>query len=110
VPVVLGASGPPDLPPLGAVNLAMVLAEAVVLVGVVVALARGFRDVRAPFAAVTWPRPSFGLARKVASAVRSASERARRAGVGLAAAGLLEVGAIVLAGRLVFLAARSGFL
>jgi hypothetical protein len=109
VPVVLGASGPPDLPPLGAVNLALVLAEAVVLVGAVVALARGFRDVRVPFVALPGLRP-FGLARKIASAVRPASDRARRAGVGLAAAGLLEAGAIVLAGRLVLLAARSGFL
>jgi hypothetical protein len=110
VPVVLAASGPPDLPPLGVVNLALVLTEAVVLVGAVVALARGFRDVRVPFVAMTWPRPTPGFARRIASAIRPATERARRASVGLAAAVLLEAGAIVLAGRLVLLAARSGFL
>jgi hypothetical protein len=59
---------------------------------------------------MTWPRPPPGFARRIASVVRPATERARRARVGLAAAVLLEAGAIVVAGRLVLLAARSGFL
>jgi hypothetical protein len=109
-PVVLGASGAPDLPPVGGLNLAVVVAEAALLVGLVVLLGRGFRDARGAF--VSLPvrgRPPGPLAR-VAAAARPVRDRLQRVGAGVAAAALLEAGAVILAARLVFLAARSGFL
>jgi multicomponent Na+:H+ antiporter subunit D len=109
-PLVLTASGPPELPAVGGLNLALILAEGAILAGAVLVLARGFRRAPAP-AAVTTPavrRPArFG---RWGGAVRPAAERLTRVGAGLAAAVLLEAAALVLAGRLVLLAARGGFL
>jgi hypothetical protein len=107
VPEVLGASGAPSLPALGGLNLAVVVAEAVLLVGAVVLLARGFRDTRGAFV----PLPvRFGAVARLAAAAGPAAARLRRAGAGLATAVVLEAAAVVLAARLVLVAARSGFL
>jgi Proton-conducting membrane transporter len=108
VPEVLAASGAPNLPPVGGLNLAVVLAEAVMLVGAVVLLGRGFRDARAPFVANGWPRP--GPFVRVARTVRAGEDRLGRRRVGLIAAAVVEAAAIGLAGRLVVVTSQAGFL
>jgi hypothetical protein len=109
-PVVLGASGAPDLPPVGGLNLAVVLAEAALVVGLVVLLGRGFRDARGAFVPLPVRGRIPGPMARVAAAGRPVLDRLQRVGAGVAAAALLEAGAVILAVRLVFLAARSGFL
>jgi Proton-conducting membrane transporter len=111
VPEVLAASGAPDLPPVGGLNLAVVLAEAVLLVGAVVVLGRGFRDVRTPFVAISRPRP--GPFVRVDRTVRSVKDRLGRLGtrrVGPIAAAVVEAVAIGLAVRLVVVTSQAGFL
>ncbi|MGH2678730.1 MAG: hypothetical protein ACRDHB_10280, partial [Actinomycetota bacterium] len=108
VPEVLASSGAPVLPPVGGLNLALVLAEAVLLVGAVVLLGRGFRDVRAPFAAITWPRPAPFV--RVARTVRSVEVRLGKRRVGLIAAAVVEAMAVGLAVRLVVVTSQAGFL
>jgi hypothetical protein len=105
-PVVLAPSGAPALPPVGGLNLAAVTFEALLLVGLVVLVAGGFRDARTAFLSL----PRRVRASRAVEAGRRVQAGLQRAGVGVAAAVILEAGAIVLAGRLVFLAARSGFL
>jgi hypothetical protein len=115
LPLTLPATGIPDLPAIGVINLALVLAEAALLVGVVVLLGRGFREVPAVFEAP--PRAQRPVARRRGEPVRrvlrvpaAAVARARSAGAGLGLAAVLEAATVVLAVRLVFLAARGGFL
>jgi hypothetical protein len=108
VPEVLAASGAPDLPPSGGLNLAVVLAEAVLLVGAVVLLGRGIRDVRAPFVAIGWPRPAPFV--RIARTFRSVEDRLGRRHVGLLAAAVVEAVAIGLVVRLVVVTSRAGFL
>jgi hypothetical protein len=108
VPEVLAASGAPDLPPVGGLNLAVVLAEALLLVGVVILLGRGFRDARTPFVAIGWPRPRPFV--RVARTVRSVEERLGKRRVGLIAAAAVEAAAIGVAVRLVAVTSQAGFL
>jgi hypothetical protein len=108
-PEVLGASGAPALPPVGGLNLAVVMAEAALLVGLVILLGRGFRDSRAPFVPLRWPGRAPSLLARVAGAGRF-RDRARTAGVAMATAAVVEAGALVLAARLVILSANQGFL
>jgi hypothetical protein len=108
VPEVLAASGAPDLPPVGGLNLAVVLAEAVLLIGAVVLLGRGFRDVRTSFVAIGWPRPAPFV--RVARTVRSVEERLGKRRVGLIAAAVVEAAAIGVAVRLVVVTSQVGFL
>jgi hypothetical protein len=105
-PALLAPSGAPALPPVGGLNLAAVTLEAVLLVGLVVLVAGGFRDVRTGFLSI----PTRVRATRAVAAARRVRENLESVGLGVAVAMILEVGAIVLAGRLVFLAARSGFL
>jgi hypothetical protein len=114
-PVVLAASGAPDLPPLGGLNLLLVVGEAVALVAVLVLVGRGFRDARAPSLAASSVLPE-ALLRAAARARRplarpgSLVAAARKRGLDLGIV-LLLVGAVaVLAARIVLVAARSGFL
>jgi hypothetical protein len=106
---VLPASGAPTLPPIGGRNLLLLLGGAVLAVGAVVALAGGFRDRLVP-ADVGVPPTARGPVRRAVARLGPPTERLRRAGVGVAAAAVLEAAALILAVRLVFLAARSGFL
>jgi hypothetical protein len=110
VPVVLEASGAPSLPPVGGLNLAVVLTQAVLLVGVVVLLGRGFRDARGPFVPLPIRTGTPPVLAKLAAATHPVRDRLKRFQVGVAAAAVLEAGAVVLAARLVLLAAGSGFL
>lgn len=105
---VLAASGAPSLPPVGGLNLALVLTEALLLVGVVVALGRGFRQAGPPFVPIPWPRPA--VLSRLGSGLYPVRDRLTRAGVGLSTALLLEVAALGLAARLVLVTARAGFL
>lgn len=110
VPVVLEASGAPSLPPVGGLNLAVVLVQAILLVGVVVLLGRGFRDARGPFVPLPIRAGTPPVLAKLAAATHPVRDRLKRFQVGVAAAAVLEAGAVVLAARLVLLAAGSGFL
>jgi hypothetical protein len=108
-PDLLPASAAPTLPPIGGRNLLLLLGGAVLVVGAVVALAGGFRDRLVP-ADVGAPPTARGPVRRAVARLGPSAERLRRAGVGMAAAAVLEAAALILAVRLVFLAARSGFL
>jgi hypothetical protein len=108
-PEVLGASGAPALPPVGGLNVAVVMVEAALLVGLVVLLGRGFRDSRAPFVPLRWPGRAPSFLAPMMGAGRL-GDRARTAEVIMAAAAVAEAGAVVLAARLVILSASRGFL
>jgi len=121
VPVVLPSTGAPDLPPLGGLNLALVVGEAAALVVLVALLGRGFRDARAPYVPATSGRlaeavrPALGRAGALVSRgpvarPASALARARTRGLDLGLVLALEIAALVLAGRVVAVAAGSGFL
>jgi len=118
LPEVLPTAGAPGFPIIGGVRMALLLAPALALVAAVVALGRGVRDVRwdptagsrgeaipvrrlrrllEPFAAVSRP-----LTEQVV--------RARSLGAGYGLAAVLEIAAVLLAGRIVLLSARAGFL
>lgn len=116
-PLVLAATGAPDLPAVGGRNLAVVLGEAVLLVSAIVVLGRGFRDASAPHV----PAVSGRLEQAVrAAGVRLAGSplarpaaavgAARRRGLDLGVVLLLELAAAVLAAWIVMDAAGSGFL
>jgi hypothetical protein len=115
-PVVLAASGAPDLPPLGGLNLALVIGEGLAIVGLIVLLGRGFRDARVPFTAVVGgavPAPGRRLGALVARPLRGpirALAGARARGLDLGVVVVLELAALVLAARVVLVAADSGFL
>ena len=116
LPEVLPAAGAPDLPPLGGGRaLAGVILPAVVVVGLVLVLGRGLRDVRAEFvpplgggaeaAGKAWARVQPLLTR-----VRGIGRRASAQGLGFGMALVFEVVAVVMAARLLLIGARSGFL
>lgn len=106
LPLTLPATGIPDLPAIGGINLALVLAEAVLLVGLVLLLGRGFRET-SPMQVVP-PEGQPKEARRLR--LPPVVVRARSAGAGLGLAAVLEAATAVLAARLVFLVARGGFL
>lgn len=107
LPLTLPATGIPDLPAIGGINLALVLAEAALLVGAVVLLGRGFRETPPVLAAPPQRRPQVARRLRLPAAVVA---RARSAGAGLGLAVILEAATVVLAARLVLLVARGGFL
>jgi hypothetical protein len=118
LPTLLPAAGAPDLPPIGGLRLAAVLLPALVVVGLVVALGRGIREARHPFAGLiapveTGPERPRRIRARVAGAVEGPRRLARRAasqGLGFGVALVFEVIALVLAARLLLIGARSGFL
>ena len=123
LPEVLPAAGAPGLPAIGGQRLVLALAPALVLVAVVLGLGRGVRDLPVEFAPSVAPadRKAKGAAMErlrtlvapLVSASRPATElvtRARVLGVGFGIAAVLELGALLLAGRIVLLSARAGFL
>ncbi len=116
-PVVLAASGAPELPVLGGRNLALIVGEAALLVAAVVALGRGLRDESSPYAP-TAPRglraaldraaarlPRGPLARPVAAGIAT-----WRKGLDLGVLAALELAAVALVVVVVAEAAASGFL
>ena len=122
VPEVLPSAGAPGLPAIGGLRLLLLLAPAALLVGAVVALGRGFRSgdwaftVGTRFGTYRRPAPIERLRRTfapVAATFRPLKEQAARAralGVGYGVAAVLELGALLLVGRIVLLSARAGFL
>jgi hypothetical protein len=111
LPVLLPAAGAPALPPVGGLRLAAVLLPAFLVVAVVVGLSRGIRDARQLFAPLV-PRDR-SLPARTASLLETPRRLGRRAaeqGLGFGVALVFEVGAVVLAARLVLIGARSGFL
>jgi hypothetical protein len=113
-PVVLPGVGVPELPPVGGRNLLAIVGATLLVVALVVLLARGVHERRDP-----------GIARSAAEAKRASARPgprllpasaarlqagARRRGVDLGLAVLLEAGAVVVAGLVVWTAARAGFL
>lgn len=121
LPEVLPTAGAPGFPVIGGTRLALAFAPALVLVGVAVVLGRGIRDAEpepeTQGATVASPARGPGRVRGLLAPVASAAKpltelldraRATRAGFGIAA--VLEVAALLLAGRVVMLAARAGFL
>jgi hypothetical protein len=117
-PLVLAATGSPELPAIGGRNLVLVLGEAAALVAAVVLLGRGFRDASAPYVPTASGR--LGEAFRGA-AVRlttggpmarpaAAMASARRLGLDLGVVLALELAAGILAARVVAEAAASGFL
>jgi hypothetical protein len=116
LPALLPAAEAPDLPPVGGLRLAAVLAPALLLVALVIVLGRGFREARQPFAPVIGARES-RLERPLAVRAVAVLDRPRRLGrraaeqgLGFGVALVFEVGALVLAARLLLIGARSGFL
>ena len=121
LPEVLPSAGAPGLPAVGGSRLMLALAPSLLLVVLVVALGRGVRDPGTGFVSL---RPTEGapthlggraraLGVTLSSAARPAVElldRLRSTGVGFGVAALLEVAALLLAGRIVVLAARAGYL
>lgn len=120
-PFVLAASGAPRLPVMGNRNLAVVIGEAMLLVGAVIALGRGLRDDSAPYVPVASAR----LGESIRGAVRGVGARvplgplvrpvaglagAWGKGLGLGVVLALELAAAVLAAVIVAEAAASGFL
>jgi hypothetical protein len=117
-PLVLLATGAPDLPAMGGRNLVLILGEAAALVAAVVMLGRGLRDASAPHV----PAASGRLGETVRdAAVRLATRgpvarpaavvaAARRKGLDLGLVLALEIAAGMLAARLVAEAAATGFL
>jgi hypothetical protein len=116
-PVVLAASGAPELPVLGGRNLALIVGEAALLVAAVVALGRGLRDESSPYAP-TAPRglraaldraaarlPRGPLARPVGAGIAT-----WRKGLDLGVLAALELAAVALVVVVVAEAAGSGFL
>jgi hypothetical protein len=121
LPEVLPTAGAPGLPVIGGMRLALALAPALLLVAVVMALGRGVRDAEPepdPQAAPEEPRARRagrvkGFLAPVLSAAKPVTdvlERARATGAGFGVAAVLEVAALLLAGRVVMLVARAGFL
>ncbi|MGH2767020.1 MAG: hypothetical protein ACRDKA_14100 [Actinomycetota bacterium] len=113
-PMVLAATGAPDLPALGGLNLALVLAEVAAIVGLVILLGRGFRDAAAPFVPAASGRLADGVRRGLGRGpmARPAAllAGARRRGLDLGLLLALELTTGVLAARAVIVAADSGFL
>ncbi len=120
-PFVLAASGAPRLPVMGSRNLAVVIGEAMLLVGAVIALGRGLRDDSAPYV----PATSARLGESIRAAVRGVAARVPLGPLARPVAGLarawgtgldlgvvvaLELAAAVLAAVIVAEAAASGFL
>ena len=116
-PVVLAASGAPELPVLGGRNLALIVGEAALLAAAVVALGRGLRDESSPYVP-TAPRglraapgraaarlPRGPLARPVAAGIAT-----WRKGLDLGVLAALELAAVALVVVVVAEAAGSGFL
>jgi hypothetical protein len=123
LPEVLPTAGAPGLPAIGGLRLVLLLAPALVLVAAVVALGRGFVRGEWAFAVGTGfgrprrlPAPIERLRRTFAPLaetfrpLREPVARLRSLGVGYGIAGVLELGALLLAGRIVLLTARAGFL
>jgi hypothetical protein len=123
LPEVLPSAGAPGLPAIGGQRLALALAPAVVLVALAIGLGRGVRDVSVEFSPALAPadpkkRPAVlarlhGLREWAAAAAKPVTElltRARAIGVGFGIAAVLELSALLLAGRIVLLSARAGFL
>jgi hypothetical protein len=115
LPELLPAAGAPELPPIGGARLAAVLLPAILVVGVVVGLGRGFRDVRARFAPplpvrAEAPRRLWGPVEPLARRVGAIGRRAAAQGLGFGVALVFEVVAVVMAARLLLVGARSGFL
>ena len=121
LPEVLPTAGAPGLPAIGGTRLALALVPALLLALVVVAIGRGVRDPGVGFAPLRTPEATrSGLGRRVralaAPVLTSAKpatdllERLRATGAGFGIAGLLVVAALLLAGRIVLLAARAGYL
>jgi hypothetical protein len=113
-PVVLPGVGVPELPPVGGRNLLAVTAAALLVVALVVLLARGVNNRThrgVPRGAVDPKRASARPGPRLLPAAAARLEAgARRRGVDLGLALLLEAGAVVLAGLVVWTAARAGFL
>jgi hypothetical protein len=116
-PVVLAATGAPELPVLGGRNLAVIVGEAALLVAAVIALGRGFRDEAPPYAPGTpvrlqaalegaWARLPLGRQ----SGWVATGAAAWRKGLDLGVLAALELAAVVLVAVVVAEAAASGFL
>jgi hypothetical protein len=117
-PIVLAATGSPELPAMGGRNLALVVGEAAALVAAVILLGRGFRDASAPHVPAASGRlgaavrgagallASRGLVARPAAAVAAAWRRGLDVGLLLA----LELAAGILVALVVAEAAASGFL
>jgi hypothetical protein len=121
LPEVLPTAGAPGFPVIGGVRLALAFAPAFVLVAIVAALGRGVRSPDVPIEPATADRGSgshvTARLRAILAPVLSAAkpltdlvERGRVAGVGFGIAAVLELAALLLAGRMVVLAARAGYL
>jgi hypothetical protein len=120
LPEVLPSIGAPGLPPVGGLNLLLTLAPALGIGLLLVAMGRGFRDpgdAWVPFGGPSRTRRVQTPARArlariggVLAPVTRAAGQLRAFGVGYAIAVALEVVALLIAGRLVLLAAEAGFL
>jgi hypothetical protein len=111
LPALLPSAGAPDLPPVGGLRLAAVLLPAILVVAVVVGLSRGIRDARQPFAPLVPAREGLlPRAEAILERPRRLGRRAADQGLGFGVALVFEVGALILATRLLLIGARSGFL
>jgi hypothetical protein len=138
LPTVVPAAGGPTLPPVGGLNLALAIAPAAVLVGLVVGAGRGVRWPRlgagparssqtptpqeaARTGAAAGPPEAEGAPPPRGGRVKALGATARRLGSGAAgvasstrilliAAAVIEAAAVGLAVRLLVLGIRSGFL
>jgi hypothetical protein len=112
LPQALAASGAPDLPAIGGLNLLLASAPALLLTGLVILLGGGLRTAGGPFVSIPVGRRRLrGPGRRwVPAPVASAARAWRRRRLGFAVALLLEAGAVAMVLRVVILAARAGFL
>jgi hypothetical protein len=112
LPRALAASGAPDLPALGGLNLLLVAAPGLLVIAVVVLVGGGLRTDGGGFVPIRRPRQApLGAGRSwIPAPVSSVAGGWRRRRLGFALALVLEAAAVALSLRLVVLAARSGFL
>lgn len=117
-PLVLGATGSPELPAMGGRNLLLIIGEAAALVAAVILLGRGFRDDSAPHvpsASGRFGATLRGAAGRVATRgplarPAAAAAAAWRKGLDLGLVLALELATAILAARVVAEAAATGFL
>lgn len=110
VPLVLPTAGAPDLPAIGGGRLAAALAPVLLLTAVVVGLGRGLRAAGGAFVPLLGARPRRGRRAPPRTRAGVLLVRAREEGLGFGVALVFEVGALVLAARLLLLGAQRGFL
>ena len=106
LPELLPSAGAPDIPGITGAAIAVASIPAILVVGLLLGLGRGFRRTEAPTAPIV-ARGRFPRTTRLAERVRG---RAVEMSVGVVTLSILELGVLVLVIRLILAAAGRGFL